>query len=135
MSEAAAVPKNVIQLSEHLQTHKKRPVKKIKKYPLEKGTLRPFRLWLPHERAKNGDRGRQMSSKNYAYSWSAIEGAWMEVKWLKANQAVEVFNITNQRHIATFAKDRGGHYTEYVHKDFNIRINRRTKKPFKHKKA
>lgn len=98
-------------------------------YPQDLSTTRPFRLWLTQSFGTPAEqRGREIRWKNYAFSWSAIEGAWAELKWIKVGQAIEVFNKKTTLHIATFARDKGGHTSEWVHPDYDIRFDRRTHK-------
>lgn len=91
----------------------------MKEYPRDWSTLRPFRLWLAKEK-------RQMRWRYYAFSWSAIEGAWAEIQWAHAGQAIEVFNTNNGQHIATFAMKPGGNVHRFVKPDYNVRFNPRT---------
>lgn len=101
-------------------------------YPKDRRTTRPFRLWLTQDHGTPDEkRGREVRWKNYAFSWSAIEGGWAELKWLKSGQAIEIFNKRTSLHIATFARLKGGHTYEWVHPDYNIRFDRKTHKPKK----
>lgn len=84
------------------------------KYPIHKKTLRPFRIWNAKER-------KQLQWRNYAYSWSAIGGAWAEIQWMKANTSLEVFDTATGKHIATFTKQPGGHFSRWVKPDFNFK--------------
>lgn len=85
-----------------------------KSYPVNTGTVRPFRLW--DAKAK-----RQLQWRNYAYTWSAIAGAWAEIQWAKPNTNIEVFDIRNGRHIATFSMRPGRNVHRFVRPDFNFR--------------
>lgn len=94
---------------------KQKKVIRIKsKYPIDKETVRPFRIWIARER-------KAMQWRNYAYSWSAIDGAWAEIQWAKANTTLEVFNITTGQHIATLVRHPGGQFERHVMAAYNFK--------------
>lgn len=108
----------VIDISSRKVSTKKRTIKS--KYPVEKGTLRPFRLW-------DAKKGKQLRWRNYAFAWTAVSGAWEEIQWAKVNQSIEVFNIRTGQHIATFTMKPGNNVHRFVKSEFNFRF-KRTKK-------
>jgi hypothetical protein len=111
----------VIQMDEKKRKPKALAVRNKKSYPKNRDTVRPFRLWD----AKNKV---QMQWRNYAYSWSAIKGAWAEIQWVKAGQSIEVFNTTNGQWIATFTRAPGGHFQRSVSPAFNVRFDPKRKR-------
>lgn len=93
------------------------------KYPLNRDTLRPFRIW-------NTKTSCNQAYCYYAYTWTAIDAALKEIQWEKVNTTLEVYDCTKvNRLIATFTLKPGGNIHRYVKPDFNFRhIAKRKKK-------
>jgi len=104
-------------VAEVIELHKNKNVR----YPKKQASVRPYRLWD----AKNR---RLLQWRNYAYSWTAIRGAWDEIQWAKIHTTIEVFNIANGQHIATFKVLPGRNVHRFVKQGFNIRFNKRKAK-------
>jgi hypothetical protein len=88
----------------------------VSKFPIDKGTVRPFRIW-------NATDSKPMPHRYFAFSWSAIDSCWKDVQWVKVGIALEVHDISRPRAlpIAVMRQDRKGLFYRWVHKDFNIK--------------
>jgi len=88
-------------------------------YPIQRDTLRPFRIW-------NAEAKADLPRRFYAYTWTAIDAAWREIQWAKVHTTYEVYDATKvNRLIAAFTMKPRGNVQRYVKKGFNVRFERK----------
>lgn len=109
------------ELAEVINIHQAKQARKKKSiYPINRDTLRPFRLW--DAKAK-----KQLQWRNYAFVWSALDGAWKEMQWVKINTTIEVYDTTTGNHIASFTMKPGHNVHRFVKPAYNVRFKGKRK--------
>jgi hypothetical protein len=87
-----------------------------REYPVDRKTVRPFRIWNAHAK-------KPMPHRYFAYSWTAIDAVWKDAQWVKAGVALEVYDTTRPRALAlaVVKRRRGGEFSRWVHPAFNFK--------------